>query len=215
VQNDKPRHSNADCARLVDGLLPDPEALPAIAATDGGRSGVIEMLGAALWDIFSDNHQVVDADGVAYDLGSFRGSAGFIAESINRRYDEIPYAYDYMDFYMGGLGRDRDSLLPLYRWIFAQLRHRRCRWIYAFPRLHLIEPGRAEAETAFTDYDPGRSFEQELERSRRRAEIEELRRSLDEAYEKDLERARHRPLPATVASYRDVFDVLPEGWPHR
>jgi hypothetical protein len=169
----------------------------------------------ALWDIFSDNHTVVDDAGVAYDLGSFRGSAGFIAESINRRYDGIHHAYDYMNFYMGSLGGRGGRMRSLHRWIFARLKQRGCRWIYAFPRLHVVDFGTPEADAAFTDYDPGRSLEAELERSRRQAELDELRRSLDAAYEEALEQARNRPLPAVVAAYREVFGELPEGWPHR
>ena len=39
-----------------------------------------ELLGLCLWDVFSDNHQVIAADGRVVDLGSFRGSAGVIAD---------------------------------------------------------------------------------------------------------------------------------------
>jgi hypothetical protein len=234
MQPDRPRHSHAACARLLDSLLIEPAALLAIVAGEGrelappsrpvpaasasrlsAEQQAVDLLGRALWDIFSDNHAVVDAGGTEYDLGSFRGSAGFIAESINRRYEIVPRAYDYMDFYMGSIGEARGSLLPLYRWIFAQLRERGCWWIYAFPRIQLIDFGDAEAEASFTEYDPGRSLQREHERSTRQAQIEELRRSLDEAHRDAVEQARSRPLPVTVAAYRDVFGELPEGWPHR
>ena len=36
------------------------------------------LLGLCLWDIFSNNHAVKDANGKEYDLGSFRGSAAVI-----------------------------------------------------------------------------------------------------------------------------------------
>lgn len=39
-----------------------------------------ELLGLCIWDIFSDNHQVIAADGRVVHLGSFRGSAGVIAD---------------------------------------------------------------------------------------------------------------------------------------
>ncbi len=52
---------------------------------------MLEFIGMALWDVFSQNHKVIDAAGTAYDLGSFRASAGFIAESINRRYSVSAY----------------------------------------------------------------------------------------------------------------------------
>jgi len=42
-----------------------------------------ELVGLCLWDIFSDNHEVVAADGRLYDLGSSRSSAGFLADVLN------------------------------------------------------------------------------------------------------------------------------------
>jgi hypothetical protein len=44
---------------------------------------VRELVGRALWDIFSDNHEVTGPDGRIVDLGSFRGSGGFLAELAN------------------------------------------------------------------------------------------------------------------------------------
>ncbi|MEX2316392.1 MAG: hypothetical protein WD669_04510 [Pirellulales bacterium] len=43
-----------------------------------------ELVGRALWDVFSDNHEVMGADGRVVDLGSFRASGGFLAEVVNR-----------------------------------------------------------------------------------------------------------------------------------
>jgi len=43
-----------------------------------------ELVGMCLWDVFSDNHEVIGPDGRAVDLGSFRASAGFLAEFLNR-----------------------------------------------------------------------------------------------------------------------------------
>lgn len=42
-----------------------------------------ELVGRCLWDIFSDNHEVIAPDGRIVDLGSFRASAGFLAEVLN------------------------------------------------------------------------------------------------------------------------------------
>jgi len=44
----------------------------------------IEIFGSALWCIFSNNHEVVDEKGRVYDIGSFRGSGGFIADFLNK-----------------------------------------------------------------------------------------------------------------------------------
>lgn len=42
-----------------------------------------ELVGWCLWDVFSDNHEVFADDGRLFDLGSSRGSAGFLAEVVN------------------------------------------------------------------------------------------------------------------------------------
>ena len=66
-----------------------------------------KRLGLCLWDIFSNNHEVIAADGRFVDLGSFRGSAGVVSDF----YESLPALDDadlrdadgsgYMDFYMG------------------------------------------------------------------------------------------------------------------
>ncbi len=42
-----------------------------------------ELVGRCLWDVFSDNHEVIAADGRKLDLGSMRSSGGFLAEVLN------------------------------------------------------------------------------------------------------------------------------------
>jgi hypothetical protein len=49
-----------------------------------------ELVGMCLWDIFSDNHEVIGPDGRIVDLGSFRASAGFLAEQVNRQLGHDP-----------------------------------------------------------------------------------------------------------------------------
>ncbi len=44
-----------------------------------------ELVGLCLWDIFSDNHEVVADDGRLFDLGSSRSSAGFLADVVNKQ----------------------------------------------------------------------------------------------------------------------------------
>lgn len=41
----------------------------------------VKLLGLCLWDVFSDNHDVIAADGRVVHLGSFRGSAVTIDRS--------------------------------------------------------------------------------------------------------------------------------------
>lgn len=49
-----------------------------------------ELVGMCLWDIFSDNHEVIGPDGRVVDLGSFRASAGFLAELVNTQLGHDP-----------------------------------------------------------------------------------------------------------------------------
>ena len=86
------------------------------AAPDVGDTGTCDVIGMALWDVFSDNHDVVGPDGVAYHLGSFRGSARFIAETLNEIYD-LGQRYTYLDVSMGAsVGNGDEACLPAYKW---------------------------------------------------------------------------------------------------
>ena len=48
---------------------------------------VRELVGRCLWDVFSDNHEVIAPDGREVHLGSWRGSGDFIADvhDLDRR----------------------------------------------------------------------------------------------------------------------------------
>jgi hypothetical protein len=45
-------------------------------------------VGLCLWDTFSDNHEVIAADGRLADIGSFRGPGAFIDEHLVRDRDD-------------------------------------------------------------------------------------------------------------------------------
>src|SRR5207248_6010480 len=91
-----------------------------------------ELVGQCLWDVFSDNHEVVAPDGRVLDLGSFRASGRFLAETLNRQTGADDY--DYMDFYLGTVWvAQRADLTPVYRMIFRRLHGRRLDWIHHFP----------------------------------------------------------------------------------
>ncbi len=182
------------------------------------RKELVALLGHCLWDIFSNNHDVVSADGCVYELGSFRSSAGFIADYINAHFPEISPSYNYLDFYMGSHWFDqRTDLTPVYEWIFRQLKQRHCDWVYSFPRLYLIDmvPAKQEAEVDPLAYDPNQSFEQELARQKDKQEANKLREDLNRAYEEEVEAAKDKPLPTVVFAYLNVYGKLPQGWPHQ
>jgi hypothetical protein len=58
---------------------------------------VTELVGLCLWDIFSDNHDVIAADGRLADIGSFRGAGAFLDEYLTRDQESCGEA-DYLCF---------------------------------------------------------------------------------------------------------------------
>ena len=81
------------------------------------------MVGRALWDVFSDNHDVIAPDG-----------------------REAVWLHG---FYMGTIWiNDRADLTPVYAMIFRRLATHGYDWEYAFPRIHAIDFGRDRDETA-------------------------------------------------------------------
>jgi len=178
-------------------------------------TGACDVMGMALWDVFSDNHDVVDPNGVAYHLGSFRGSAGTIAETLNETYD-LGRRYTYIDFYMGAsLGEDDAPFRPVYEWIFRRLYERDCDWHYTFPRLYLMSFDQPEDEGPDDPaaYDPSASVERNLEREEKEEEIEELRKELDQMHREAVEKAKDESPPLVVQAYEGVFGEWPSGWP--
>ena len=178
-----------------------------------------ELLGLCLWDIFSDNHEVIAADGRIVDLGSFRGSAGVISDF----YESLPAPEDadrrcaggcgYMDFYMGTcwIGK-RADLTPVYQFIFRRLKALDADWSYAFPRLHLIDFGACK-NSPNASYDPSAAFQKEAERIAKAAEINEMLRKLDRDLRSAKRKARTQEPPATVQSYQAHYGKFPTGWP--
>jgi len=178
------------------------------------------LVGLCLWDVLSDNHDVILADGTCKHLGSFRATAGIIADffsEANRpdagdpedswRFDSM----DYCEFYMGTwtIG-GRADLSPVYRMIFARLEALGLDWRYAFPRLQMIRFAKPESEESeWKSYDPSAAFEEE-EKEREHARLEA---ELEKAHQESLEAAKDRPPPETVSAYYDVFGRWPPGWP--
>ena len=179
---------------------------------------VRELLGLCLWDVFSDNHEVLTPGGEVLDIGSFRAAGGFIADYLNSIFREP--RYDYMDFYLGSIWvAGRADLTPVYESIFRRLKSHGFDWVYHFPRLQLVDlrPLRdvasSSSEPEWLDYSPEKALAQEKVDQQRDAEIARTRESLDEAHQEALEEARNRPPPPTVQAYQAVFGGSPRGWP--
>ena len=178
-----------------------------------------DLVALCIWDVFSDNHDVIAPDGRQADIGSFRGAAGFIADFLNTKLGTSQY--DYMDFYMGTIWlSDRADLTIVFRMIFRRLKREGCDWHYSFPRLGVVDLGPLhdtlkpdDGTPEWAAYSPSASFEREQRQKDEDEKVDELRRVLDEAYRRDVEAARQRPPPLIVEAYRAIFGGYPSGWP--
>jgi hypothetical protein len=175
---------------------------------------VRELVGQCLWDIFSDNHDVLGPDGRLVDIGSFRGAGGFLADCLNRQIGL--QEYDYMDFYMGTIWLSRRAdLTPVYRMIFRRLKAQGYDWIYRFPRLALIDL-RSLRDALHPPEEPAwdqAGYAQEEDDAEHERTLDEMRESLETAYIEAITDARQQPPPPTVQAYQSIYGHFPVGWP--
>jgi hypothetical protein len=158
-----------------------------------------ELVGRCVWDVCSDNHDVIAPDGRTVDIGSFRGAGDFIADLLNREIGESRYGY--LDFYLGTAWiSDRADLTPVYAMFFRRLARQGFEWTYTFPRLYAFDLGG----------EFGRDVSDTLDADRERGELHAL---LDDGHRDAIERAKDEPSPPTVAAYRQIYDRDPRGWP--
>ena len=177
----------------------------------------LSFLGDVLWDVFSNNNDVVGPDGELYDLGSFRGSGDVLASYLNDRLAEEDgdgrAPFDYMDFYMGTLGLFRDDTLSergrrFYVRVFERLRERGRDWRYAPPALGLVRLKVKDEPDDPARYDPGAALAAEAEQAEADAEIDQFARRLAEVNAEAFERDVRNP-PLVVQSYREVYGEWP------
>jgi hypothetical protein len=175
---------------------------------------VTELVGLCLWDTFSDNHEVIAADGRLADIGSFRGAGAFIDEHLTSA--EWWREGDYLRFYMGTIwiGR-RADLMTVYAMIFSRLQTVGADWVYHFPELGLVElPSKNDDRApSAPGYSVSESAVAELNARRRSEEVQRLRAELEESNARAREEAMDREPPAIVRAYRQVYGRDPRGWP--
>jgi hypothetical protein len=174
---------------------------------------VTELVGLCLWDTFSDNHDVIAADGRIADIGSFRGAGAFL-EHLTRDQDGWQEG-DYLRFYLGTIWISRRAdLTPVYAMIFRRLKALSADWVYHFPALALVELAPLDdADKPNNAYSVSKAAVAELEAQKRRAEVEQFRAELREMNARARDEAMDQPPPATVRAYRQVYGRDPRGWP--
>ena len=173
-----------------------------------------ELVGLSLWDVFSDNHEVIATDGRSIDIGSFRGAGAFLDEHLTRE-EEGWHRDDYMRFYLGTIWISRRAdLAPVYAMIFRRLKATGADWVYHFPEIHLtdLSAPKPKNDTAET-YSVSEAAVAEFEAQKRRADLERMRAKLHQANTEAREEALDRQPPATVSAYRQVYGRDPRGWP--
>lgn len=205
MREDENLLSPAECRELLDRLFPEgpcgADIRTELRAPDEDRAALAARIGIGLWDIFSDNNEVLVADGRCADLGLFRASAGEIADWINGALGER--RFDYIDFYLGTTAFNRGNGIPgVHRMIFRRLRDAGGDWRYVFSALCMFEFAPPEDEP----YDPAKAFAKEREKDTARRWIDEFNRDR-------IEELRAAPPPPVIRAYRSVFDRFPEGWP--
>lgn len=176
-----------------------------------------ELVGLCLWDVFSDNHEVIAADGRVVDIGSFRDAAGFIAEYISGPSEDL-WSMDYCQFSWGTIWiAQRADLTPVYAMIFRRLQAPGgADWEYHFPEMGLVDlsPLREAAKPAKPEnHSPSEAFAAEQEEHERQGELERVRAELADIHEQSRREAMDRPPPATVRAFQEVLGRDPKGWP--
>lgn len=217
-------HRNLDSLGMKRGREPRPEpTLEEVKASfretplEPERE-IGELVGQCLWDVFSDNHDVLADVGRVIDIGSFRAAGEFLAERRNEQTGRVNY--DYMDFYLGTSWiAQRADLSPVYRMIFRRLRLHGMDWVYHFPRLYLTDfrplqrALKEEQQPEWAQYSPEAALCQEREEEEREQGIAKLRADLDEAHREALEAAQDSSPPKSVSAYRVIYGDWPRGWP--
>ncbi len=161
-----------------------------------------------LWDVFSDNQDVITADDRMADIGSFRAACAFLDEHLTRGQEGWRDG-DYLRFYLGTSWISRRAdLTPVYL-IFRRLRSVGADWIYHFPQLYLAElvPSDSENEHAGT-YSVSESAAAQLNEQKRCAQMAQIRAEIDEMNTRAREEAMDRPPPATVRAYVRCTDAI-------
>lgn len=177
------------------------------------REELTELVGLCLWDVFSDNHEVIAADGRVADIGSFRGAGAFLDEYLSG-FSDGDREGDYLRFYLGTIWiASRADLTPVYAMIFRRLKAAGADWIYSFPKIHLVSLCVGTEDGPRTPYSPNEALAAERARHDRALRVARLRADLDEGEARAREEALDQPPPATISGYRLVYGTCPRGWP--
>jgi len=184
-----------------------------------GYNEFLYILGLSIYDIFSNNHEVIGYDNKIYDFGSFRGSGQFIADFFNDNFPDNSEKYDYMDFYMGTIWiKGRGNLTLFYEYIFQKLKDLNCDWKYSFPRMQLIDLKKifeTSIEDNLEDYKPEKALQEQLELTENDKQTKKFQEELEKIYNDEYEEAKYKPISQVVQAYKNIHGQLPNGHPQK
>ncbi len=182
-----------------------------------------DIVGRVLWEIFSDNHSVIDDDGREIDLGSFRGTSSTLDAFDRGDIDEESGTEDWMDvwdrgdhmrFYCGlAFISERADYGPVYEMVFRRLKALGTDWIYRFPRIGMVRFEKPDEPDKPEEYSPSEAFAKEVKKREDDAEFARMEAEMEAAYRESAAAAAKAKPPPIVQAYRRVFGRLPSGWP--
>ncbi len=176
---------------------------------------IVSIFGDCIWNIFSNNHTVFNKNSESYDLGSWRGTGGFIADVIDKLQLVPDISFDYMDFYMGGIfTKERADLTPVYEFIFKKLKAKHLDWEYSFPRIGLVSFNTKKVEKDdIENYNPSEALKKQSEDEPQQKEVDKLQQQFDNIYNSEYEEARYKKPSQEVVAYYNVYGHYPNGHP--
>src|SRR5437762_4321972 len=162
-----------------------------------------ELMGLCLWDVFSDGHVVVAADGRAADFGPFAESSKFLDRYVGGEICSSGRKCFGFSWGTHTLAK-RADLTSIFAMIFHRLRSAGGEWVY-----------RGWAEFLVSHTRPHEWPAEPPHRMKPTSPEEDLRRraKVDAMVARAREWVLNRPTPVTVCGYQAAYKRDPRGWP--
>jgi hypothetical protein len=162
-------------------------------------------LGDCLWGVFSNNHSVVTQEDVEFNIGSWRGAGGFIADFINKHIHKK--SFDYLHFYLGHsnyFDSTHAEAKAGFQFVFSKLKAFDFDWHYEYPSMGVVDFSQQD-ESDLEAYDSTEKVEKEIAK-------QNLADALDTINHERKKEIMNAPTPPIIIAYANVFGKYPEGW---
>jgi hypothetical protein len=172
-----------------------------------------EVIGLSLWDILSDGHLVIAADGRAVDIGLIHSASNFLDGCVGG--DASMGRQGLPRFFLGthSISR-RADLTRVHAMIFRRLRSLGADWFY---RLRLYGPADFDSwREACESAGSGGCTQAVPDHARQRQRAKDskwFRSEFGAGFARGIAEMMKRPPPPAVLGYRRVYTRDPRGWP--